>query len=189
MRGSEAAPATFEQSVSHEIGDHVEDDNDCDYQSYHEEDEASPEEQDRRQRALDELHAWEDARDIFGPQDYFSDDEFPSLVGLKSKTAAHVFADCVFFAGGSASHVFAGCVLILTTCTFFLEPEYFSEALFPPNTCDVSILHGKYITCLCGLRCMFFFASGSASHGLRCDLYKWECFACLCGLRFDSCNW
>lgn len=37
MRGSEAAPATFEQSVSHDIGDHVEDDNDCDYQSYHEE--------------------------------------------------------------------------------------------------------------------------------------------------------
>ena len=39
MRGSEAASAT---SVLHDIGDHVEDDNDCDYPSYHEEEPRKP---------------------------------------------------------------------------------------------------------------------------------------------------
>ena len=80
MRGSEAASAA---SVLHDIGDHVEDDNnDCDYPSFHEEDEASPEEEQRRQQILDELHAREAAREMgLGPPDDFSDDEFPSIVG------------------------------------------------------------------------------------------------------------
>ena len=42
--------------------------------------------------------------------------------------------------------------LIVATCSFFLGPEFCSQAVLLVYSCDVSIRHGVYIACLCGLR-------------------------------------
>ena len=74
--------------------------------------------------------------------------------------------------------------LIVATCSFFLEPEFFSQAFLRVYSCDVSILHGIYIAW--AALCVFFASGGiyiAGLCGLRCDLHTLECIACLCGLR------